>query len=117
MSPRRWAGGPTPVGPSDGGLAGERTSLAWIRVGLALVAVPAGLAGYAFDRSLGLTLVASSLAAVVGLGLLVLALRRPRTAPDMVARAAVVIDGARVVLATATVVLISVASLAIVLQT
>ncbi len=103
------------VGRSDAGLAGERTSLAWTRIGLSLVAVPTGLAAYAVGRPLALTLATSLVAAVTGLALLVRSLRRPRAAPDMVAHGAVLVDPIRVVLAATTVVLLGVASLALVL--
>ena len=104
------------VGPSDAGLAGERTSLAWTRIGLSLVAVPTGLAAYAVGRPLALTLTTSVLAAVTGLALLVRSLRRPRAGADMVAQRAVLVDPTRVVLAATTVVLLGAASLALVLS-
>jgi uncharacterized membrane protein YidH (DUF202 family) len=104
------------VGASDAGLAGERTNLAWTRIGLSLVAVPTGLAAYAVGRTLGLTLAASLVAAVTGLALLVRSLRRPRAGADMVAQRAVLVDPTRVVLAAATVVLVGVASLGLVLS-
>lgn len=103
-------------GRSDDGLAGERTSLAWTRIGLTLVAVPTGLAAYSAGASLAVSLVAATLAAGVGLWLLVRSLRAPRAEPDMVGRRLPVVAGQRVMLATATVVLIGVASLALVLQ-
>ncbi len=103
-------------GPSDVGLAGERTSLAWTRIGLSLVAVPTGLAAYAAGASLPVSLVSAGLAALVGLWLLVRSLRRPRAEPSMVGRGSVVLDAPRVLLAGATVVLIGVASLSLVLQ-
>jgi uncharacterized membrane protein YidH (DUF202 family) len=102
-------------GRSDAGLAGERTSLAWTRIGLTIVAVPTGLAAYAAGTSLTVALVSATLAAGVGLWLLVTSLRTPRAEPDMVGRKAVVVDAQRVLLATTTVVLIAVASLALVL--
>lgn len=104
------------VGPSDAGLAGERTSLAWTRIGLSLVAVPTGLAAYAIGRPLALTLTASLVAAATGLALLVRSLRRPRAGADMVAQRAVLVDPTRVVLAATTVVLLGTASLALVLS-
>ena len=106
---------PRRVGRSHAGLAGERTSLAWTRIGLSLVAVPTGLAAYAVGRPLALTLATSLVAAVTGLALLVRSLRRPRAAPDMVAQGVVLVDPTRVVLAATTVVLLGVASLALVL--
>ncbi|MGA7688722.1 MAG: DUF202 domain-containing protein [Jiangellales bacterium] len=112
--------GPPPPPPrrpprSDAGLAGERTSLAWTRIGLTLVAVPTGLAAYSASASLAVTLVSATLAAAVGLWLLVRSLRAARAAPNMVDRRLMVVDGQRVVLATATVVLIGVAAFTLVL--
>ena len=103
------------VGPSDAGLAGERTALAWTRIGLSLVAVPTGLAAYAVGRPLALTLATSLVAAAMGLTLLVRSLRRPRAGADMVAQRAILVDPTRVVLAATTVMLLGVASLALVL--
>lgn len=103
-------------GRSDAGLSGERTSLAWTRIGLTLVAVPTGLAAYAAGSSLWVVLVSATLAAGVGLSLLVQSLRRARAGPDMVSRALAVVGAQRVLLATTTVVLIAVASLALVLS-
>lgn len=107
---------PRRSGRSDDGLAGERTSLAWTRIGLTLVAVPTGLVAYSASASWSVTLVSATLAAGVGLWLLVRSLRAPRAAPDMVGRRLMVVDGQRVVLATATVALIGVSALALVLQ-
>ena len=101
---------------SDDGLAGERTSLAWTRIGLTLVAVPTGLAAYSASASRSVTLVSATLAAGAGLWLLVRSLRAPRAEPDMVGRRLMVADGQRVVRATVTVVLIGVAAFALVLQ-
>ena len=44
--------GASPSRPSDAGLAGERTTLAWTRLGLALLGIPAGVLAYAAGRSL-----------------------------------------------------------------
>ncbi len=112
---------PSPSSPrstdrTDVGLAGERTSLAWTRIGLSLVAVPAGLAAYAVGRPLALTVVTASLAAVVGLLLLVRSLRRPRAGAQMVERRTSVLDPTRVMLAAITIVLIGVASFALVVS-
>lgn len=107
---------PRHPGRSDDGLAGERTSLAWTRIGLTLVAVPTGLAAYAAGASMAVSLVAATLAAGVGLWLLVRSLRAPRAEPNMVDRRLPVVQAQRVILATTTVVLIGVACLALVLQ-
>lgn len=108
--PSKWPG------QSDIGLSGERTSLAWTRIGLALVAVPAGLAAYSVQASLLISTVASTLATAAGLLLLVSSLRAPRAETDMVGQRLSVVDGRRVLLAGVVVVLIGVASLALVLQ-
>lgn len=111
------SGSPAPQhGPSDVGLAGERTSLAWTRIGLSLVALPTALAAHAAGASLPVSLVSAGVAALVGLWLLVRSLRRPRAQPSMVGRGSVVLDAPRVMLAGVTVVLIGVASLSLVLQ-
>jgi uncharacterized membrane protein YidH (DUF202 family) len=102
-------------GPSDPGLAGERTSLAWARVGLALLAVPSGLLAYAAGRGLLPALVAATGAAVMGLALLVASLSRHRADAGMVAHRRRVLAGNQVVLAAATIVLIDIAGLALIL--
>ena len=70
-------------GPSDPGLAAERTSLAWARMGLSLLAIPSAMAAYASSRNLVAT-VAAGWAGVLGLALLTLSVRRHRAAPGMV---------------------------------
>lgn len=107
----------SPTGPSDPGLAGERTSLAWARIGLALLAVPSGLVAYAVGRGVPVTLVTSVLATITGLGLLVSSLRRQRAEQDMVGRGGSVLASRQVLLAAATVVLVNVAGLELVLTT
>lgn len=102
-------------GPSDPGLAGERTSLAWARIGLSLLAVPSGLLAYAADRGLAVSVVAAGLAALAGLALLVVSLRRQRAEADMVARAAPVLATRQVLLAAATVLLLCLAGLELVI--
>lgn len=104
-----------PTGPSDAGLAGERTSLAWARIGLALLAVPSGLVAYAVGRGLPVTVVTSVLATVTGLGLLVSSLRRQRAGEDMVGRGGSVLASRQVLLAAVTVVLLNVSGLELVL--
>lgn len=104
------------VGRSDIGLSGERTSLAWTRIGLSLVAVPSGLAAYSVGRTLVLTIVCAVLAAAVGIWLLLRSLRRPRTGRDIVERRVAVVDASRVVLAALSVLLIGMASLALVVE-
>jgi uncharacterized membrane protein YidH (DUF202 family) len=105
----------TGIGPSDPGLAGERTSLAWTRIGLSLLAVPAGLVAYAVGRDQALTLVLAAGALVAGLAVLVLSLRRPRAPAGMVERGEALV-GARLVLTTgATVLLVDAAGIVLVL--
>jgi len=103
------------TGPSDPGLAGERTTLAWARIGLSLLAVPSGLLAYAFGRELVPALVASGLAAGTGLVLLVTSLRRQRAAAGMVQRRDRVLAANQVILAATTIVLVDVAGLLLIL--
>lgn len=58
-----------PPAPSDPGLAGERTSLAWSRMGMSLLALPGAVAAYAAQHSL-ISACAAALAGVLGLALL-----------------------------------------------
>lgn len=102
-------------GPSDPGLAGERTSLAWARIGLSLLAVPSGLLGYAVGRGLAVSVVAAVLAVASGLALLVVSLRRQRAQEGMVQRATPVLATRQVLLAAAAVLLVNLAGLELVL--
>ena len=68
---------------SDVGLAGERTSLAWSRVGLTLLGVPAAMLGYSAGRS-WLAFAAAALAAALGLAVLIVSLRNQRVAPGVI---------------------------------
>lgn len=65
------------AGPSDPGLAGERTTLAWTRMGLTLLGIPSGLLAYSAGRN-WLAFAAAAVAAILGLGVLVGSLRRQR---------------------------------------
>ncbi len=103
------------TGPSDVGLAGERTSLAWSRLAMALLAVPTGLVGYSYRQGLAPALLLAAAAAVAGLVLLVLSLRRPRTPAAMLSATTSVLAARQVVLAAVTVVLVALAALAVVL--
>jgi uncharacterized membrane protein YidH (DUF202 family) len=102
------------VGPSDPGLAGERTTLAWARIGLALLGLPAALGGYAASQGLAVAAVAAAFAAALGLWLLVSSLRVQRTQPDMLRREESVLGGHRVALTAASVVLLALAALLVV---
>jgi uncharacterized membrane protein YidH (DUF202 family) len=108
--------GPSPPGPSDVGLAGERTALAWSRLAMALLALPTGLFGYSSARGSVPALVLAAAAAASGLVLLVVSLRRPRTPAAMLTAQQSVLAARQVVLAAVTVVLVALATLALVLQ-
>lgn len=103
------------AGPSDPGLAGERTSLAWTRIGLSLLAVPAALVTYALGRDQVLTLALAAAALVAGLTVLVLSLRRQRAPVGMVQRRDPVLAARMVLAAGATVVLVDAAGVVLVL--
>ena len=77
-----------PERPSDPGLAGERTSLAWLRLGLALLAVPTAMLAYYTEGS-ALAIGATVLAAALGLSTLVASLRFQRVAPGSLAEGAI----------------------------
>jgi uncharacterized membrane protein YidH (DUF202 family) len=104
----------TKPGPSDPGLAGERTTLAWARIGLSLLAVPGGILAYAAGRELVVAVLAATFATVTGLALLVVALRRQRAAAGMVDRRDRVLAADMVMLAAATIVLVDVAGLSLI---
>ena len=70
-------------GRSDIGLAGERTSLAWSRVGLTLLGIPAAMLGYSAGRN-WLAFAAAMLAACLGFCVLVISLRNERVAPGVI---------------------------------
>jgi len=74
-----------PQGASDAGLAGERTSLAWLRLGLALLGVPTAMLAYYTEGS-ALAVGATVLAAAFGLVTLVASLRTQRVAPGSLAQ-------------------------------
>lgn len=103
-----------PDGPSDPGLAGERTSLAWARMGLSLLAIPAGLLAYTAAEDRLVAVSASLVAALAGLGLLVASLRRQRAAAGMVSQQAPVLAGRQVLLSAVTVLFIGIAALELV---
>jgi Domain of unknown function (DUF202) len=91
------------VGPSDPGLAGERTTLAWVRMGLTLLGVPAALLAYASGRN-ELAVVAAAVAMVLGLGVLVGSVRQQRVEPGVIPSGSLV-PAARLILLTGACVL------------
>ena len=90
-------------GPSDPGLAGERTTLAWARMGLTLLGVPAALLAYASGRN-ELAVAAAAVAMVLGLGVLVGSVRRQRVEPGVIPSGSLV-PAARLILLTGACVL------------
>jgi hypothetical protein len=89
--------------PSDPGLAGERTTLAWARMGLTLLGIPAALLAYASGRN-ELAVAAAAVAIVLGLGVLVGSVRRQRVPPDVIPSGSLV-PAARLILLTGACVL------------
>jgi uncharacterized membrane protein YidH (DUF202 family) len=102
--------------PSDPGLAGERTALAWARTGLSLLAVPGALAVYAVGRDVGPAAIGCLVAGLTGLALLVSSLRRQRVDPGFVGERSSVLAVPQVLLAALTVLLIDLAALIVVLR-
>ena len=90
-------------GPSDPGLAGERTTLAWARMGLTLLGVPAALLAYASGRN-ELAVAAAAAAMVLGLAVLVGSVRRQRVEPGVISSGSLV-PAARLILLTGACVL------------
>lgn len=101
-------------GNSDPGLAGERTSLAWARMGMTLMAVPSGVLAYSVGHALVAALAAAA-AAVLGMGLLVVSVRRQRVAPGQLRPGSVPLAQRQVLLTTGCVLLLAVASIDLVL--
>jgi uncharacterized membrane protein YidH (DUF202 family) len=100
-------------GPSDPGLAGERTSLAWLRLGLALLAVPSAMLAY-YVRSSALAVGAAAAAALLGLAILVASVRRQRVPPGSLASQSVRPPVLRVVATGACVLLLALSAAALV---
>lgn len=105
---------PDPVGPSDPGLAAERTSLAWTRIGLTLFGLPGAIMAYAAGNA-WVAFGAAALAAALGLTTLTLSLRRRRAHPGMVAHGGLAPAGLAVAVTGTSVVLLAVAALDLVL--
>lgn len=97
------------AGPSDVGLPAERTALAWVRMGMSLLALPGALLAYAVSRDL-VASVAAATAAVLGLALLMISLPAPSQVREAHRPATT-----RVILTGGAALLISVAALALVL--
>lgn len=96
--------------PSDVGLAGERTSLAWSRIGMSLLAVPSAMLGWSVHHS-WVASAAAAFAALLGLAILTLSLRRQRVDPEQFGAGTVRVAAEEVILAGAAVVLLGVAGL------
>lgn len=107
-------GSPGPTGPSDPGLAAERTSLAWARIGLTLIGIPSAVMAYAVGHE-WVAFGAAALAATLGLGTLTLSLRRQRASAGMVERGDLSLASSRVVVTGAATMLLAVAALDLVL--
>jgi hypothetical protein len=101
-------------GISDPGLAGERTSLAWARMGMTLLGVPSAVLAYSAGHAV-VAFVAACAAAVLGMGLLAISVRRQRAMPGMVERGSVQLARWQVMLTTGCVLLLAVASIDLVL--
>jgi uncharacterized membrane protein YidH (DUF202 family) len=110
------AGGPGPArsGQSDPGLAAERTSLAWFRMGLALIGIPSAVMAYTAGHA-WVAFGAAALAAVLGMGMLTVSVRRQRAGPNMVERGDLRLATGQVAATAAAVLLLAVASLDLVL--
>lgn len=98
---------------SDPGLAGERTSLAWLRLGLALLGVPTAMIAY-YTQGSALAISATALAAALGLGILVASLRVQRVAPGSLAEGSIRPPVVRVGLTGMCVLLLALAAAALV---
>ncbi len=103
-----------PSRPSDTGLAGERTTLAWTRLGLTLLGIPGAILAYSAGRS-WLAFSAAAVALVLGLGVLVGSLRRQRTDPDHVANGTLTSAAPMIVVTCACVVMLTISGVVLVL--
>jgi uncharacterized membrane protein YidH (DUF202 family) len=100
--------------PSDKGLAGERTMLAWARVGLGLLGLPSAVLGYAAGHDVAAG-TAAAVAAVFGLAQLILATRRQRVAPGGIANGTILVAAGQILLTAGCVLTLALACLALVL--
>lgn len=103
-----------PTGPSDPGLAGERTSLAWSRMGMSLLAIPSAMLALSTKHSL-VGALAAAVASLLGLGLLTLSVRRQRATPEMIDERSVVPAAQQVLLTGACVLVLCLSGLLLVL--
>lgn len=104
------------TGPSDPGMAGERTMLAWSRLGMSLLSLPTALFAFTAARDV-IASAASVVAAVLGLVLLTLSLRRQRVSPGIVAAGrGAPLATMQVLVTSGCVLMLAVASLVLVLS-
>lgn len=111
---QRTPGAPGEQPPGGEGLAAERTALAWVRMGMSMLALPGALLAYSLGRSV-VALGAAAVAWALGLALLLVSLRQrdPNDAPALrVGHLAT----AQVTLTAAAALLITIAGLALVLR-
>jgi len=100
--------------PSDKGLAGERTTLAWSRIGLSLLGIPSAILAYSASRS-WLAFAAAGVAGVLGIGVLVGSLRRQRVDPEVFEAGSLAPAAAMILLAGGAVLMLTVSSVFLVL--
>ncbi len=105
--------GASPSRPSDVGLAGERTTLAWTRLGLTLLGLPSAVLAYAVGRN-ALAIVAAAAALALGLLVLVVSLRRQRTEPERIAQGVLFPAANLIVVTCACVMLLALSSMLLV---
>lgn len=102
-----------PSAASDKGLAGERTSLAWSRIGMSLLAVPSAMLGWSAGHH-WVAMGAAAFAAVLGLAVLTISLRRQRVDPEGMQIGNIRLASGEVILAGTSVVFLCVAGLLLV---
>ncbi len=103
------------AGITDDGLAGERTSLAWARMGLTLLGLASAILAASTGRA-WIAFGAALLALALGLVVLWLSVRRRRGGPGMVQRGVVSLASLQVVATTAGALALAVAALEIIAQ-
>lgn len=106
-------GGAAIPGPSDQGLAGERTTLAWTRMGLTLLGLPSALLAFTAGHN-WLAFGASVIAALLGLFVLVGSLRRQRVGPDVIPAGSMTPAGTMILVTGACTVTLAVAGAALI---